>query len=631
MSYIPKRIPHIMKAIKTISAPSNLLFFDTETKGQIYAAKKSIVRHSLWFGYTSAFRYESGKRTREVSTIFHTIKDFWRFLKKRLDPSRPLYVFAHNIGFDLTIVDFWLQSELPKWEVNNPVLEDPPTFIDCTYDGKRVIFVDTLNYWRASLSSLGKSFGLAKLKMPDWGADLTQWYSYCSRDVEILELAITGLIDYLINNNLGTLNMTAPAIAMSVYKHRFLKHDIYIHDNLYALDIERGSYYGGLVNCYFIGQAKRATVYHLDVNSLYPSVMLADYPCKLLDVCHNESLLDLAKRLKKHGAGAIVVLDTTKNTYPYKYKNKLLDVSGQFTTYLCGAELIAALKSGDIVSCNTVAYYDLAPIFKDFINYFWQERQKYKAKNDEIKQLFCKLLMNSLYGKFGQRGYDWKDLDSFTLAKVYADNNLDFPEVYKSDNWQPTIEYSQNKFWPLGLDEPISIRKTGRKLQTRIVVGEHHASMPIIAGYVTSYARQRLRQLIKIAGPKQCYYCDTDSLFVTKLGQKRLSLAGEVSQSELGKLKFEGEAFEPNFHGPKDYSFGDKTVIKGIRLDAIEIADGEYMQNQFEGLRSVLARRPDPFIEIRWIIKLNRRLFNKGMIGKDGWVKPFNIPYDLPE
>src|ERR1700675_3801610 len=141
MAFQSRRVAHIMRQTTKASYPTNFLFFDTETKGEKRKDDKTTEYHTLWFGCVYAFRREGDKRTREVQSVFTTINEFWCFLIKRLDAKRPLYVFAHNLGFDLTIVDFWNQSEAIPIEIELPVIDDPPNFFVCKINGCPVTFV----------------------------------------------------------------------------------------------------------------------------------------------------------------------------------------------------------------------------------------------------------------------------------------------------------------------------------------------------------------------------------------------------------------------------------------------------------------------------------------------------------
>jgi hypothetical protein len=229
-------------------------------------------------------------------------------------------------------------------------------------------------------------------------------------------------------------------------------------------------------------------------------------------------------------------------------------------------------------------------------------------------------MMNSLYGKFGQKGFEWVDLTQQNITEYYRKMNVPLPEEYKTSTFQPSVNWGTNKWFAAGLNDPISVRAFNGKIQMKFPAGEHYESSPIIAGYVTSYARERLRQLIAIAGHTQVFYCDTDSLFCTKKGYKALIDKGEVEPKKLGKLKLEGTADYAKFYCPKDYIIGHKEILKGIRGDAIPIGEDEYIQNTFEGIKSIMRRNPDPYIAIKWIIKKNSRKYTKSQDTGPGWI-----------
>lgn len=626
-----ERIPHIMKEILSTKQPSNFLFFDTETEGEKLTLKVPVERQRFWFGVALAYRYVNGVKTRQADCCFHTISEFWTFVKSRLDKSRPLYVFAHNLGFDLTIVDFWMLSQLLGITVTYAVLEDLPTFLECSWHGCKITFVDTLNYWRASLALLGKSFGVEKLTMPTRNNPMDQWEKYCRRDVEVISAAISGLVDYLTQNNIGPFALTAPSIAIKAYKHGFMDYEIFVHDNIQAIELERESYYGGLVSCYYIGDLVGKRVHHYDVNSLYPYCMLGDFPTKLVDVHYDISPRQLLKVMRKHGAAARVLIRTDDSVYPFKHRKKLLEVKGTFTTSLCGPELKEALVRDDVISVEYAAEYEMAPIFCRFIEHFWAERIRYKKEGAEVKQIFCKLLMNQLYGKFGQRGYEWTELNNRAIDIIYLERNLPVPECYKHNGFQPSIMWKQVPWFIIGSDDPVDVKNVGGLVQCRVSMGEHYESVPIIAAYVTAYARSYLHYLIDIAGKRNVYYCDTDSLFVTTTGKRALEYKGVIDNNKIGYLKHEGSYSNCSFYGPKDYSTDTKTVLKGVRPTAKHLGNNRYEQIQFEGLKGVFRREPLAYIDVSTINKHIRRIYTKGVVGSDGWVSPFTMPCLLPD
>jgi len=609
--------------------PSNLFFFDTETQIDKKLSDTKNEYNKLLFGWIIAGRYEEGKVSRRKEIYFETIEQFWKALESRLLKGKTLYVFAHNLGFDLTIVDFWRISETKGFDINFFVTEDPPTIFGFKWKDCDVIMLDTLNFFRQSLATLGESVGIKKGKMPKTRTKTKAFINYGLTDVKILEHTISNLLDFIREEDLGGLGFSGPSIAMSAYKRRFMTHKIHLHDRKNVCQLERDSYYGGLVHNYFIGRVREPLLYCVDINSLYPSMMLKEFPTKL--VGHQTTLSNsLLKEIsKRYAVVARVELNNNKYPLPIRLDKKLCLALGRYETTLAGPELKRAIELNLITKVKEVAWYEKAPIFVDFVNYFWNKRKQFKQEGNEVYQTFTKLILNSLYGKFGQRGYQFEKLNNNTLRMIYELKGKELPKEYQDRETAEIFGFGSEKRILIGLEEQLTIRRIGNEVQIEIPIAEHFESFPLIASYVTSYGRERLRNLVAIAGNKQCYYVDTDSLFVTTLGLDRLKKAGEVDNKQLGKLKIESVESNCHFYCPKDYIFGSKVVMKGIRKDAIKIAEGEYEQLRFEGIKSVLKREPLPYILISKIKKKNYRRFSKGKTTKSGWTQYFNLPEDL--
>lgn len=620
-----KRKAHIMKAIKKTQSPSNFLFFDTETRAKRYSKDKKSEFHYLWFGWTHYFRLEGGEVTREGKARFDTTAQFWKIVEKRLDAKRPLYIFAHNVCFDLTIVDFWRTSQGKDWDIDFFVLDDPPTMLGARYKGCRLYLIDTLNFWRCSLAELGKSLKFDKLEMPKPEASKEDWDNYCFRDVEILSSSLKNLIQFIDTHQLGKFGMTAPSLAMSAYKHRFMQTPIFIHDRLRVCELERKAYYGGMTEVFYANPLKDTTIYNLDVNSLYPYVMLNKYPVKLLGEIRNRPVSFLKSLFSDHAIVADVTIESKTDVYPKRVNNKFCMVRGQFRTALCGPELKRAFDNGHIAELHHVAWYKQAKIFTDYITHFWHLRLRYKQSGDSVQNTFCKLMMNSLYGKFGQRGFKWLNYNKHVLKSLYDFHHVPFPQQYETSDPKPRIAWGNEYIHLIGLEKPVNFRSFNSTIQIQFPLAEHTESFPLISAYVTSYGREYLQSLIRIAGKMNVYYCDTDSLFTNEAGYKRLKRRGTIDENELGKLKLEKTSTSARFYCPKDYEFGEYKKSKGIKRNAEQIDNGLYEQLQFEGVKSVLKRDPKPFIEIATVTKKLSRRYDKGVIGEDGWVTPLEL------
>ncbi|GAI59603.1 unnamed protein product, partial [marine sediment metagenome] len=151
--------------------------------------------------------------------------------------------------------------------------------------------------------------------------------------------------------------------------------------------------------------------------------------------------------------------------------------------------------------------------------------------------------------------------------------------------------------------------------------GECFDSFPAIAAHVTAYARMYLWSLMQQAGYGNYFYCDTDSLIVNEAGLCKLDAL--ITPSNLGGLKIEQETRSVIIRGLKDYTFGSKSVVKGVRKNAVQVTDGVFRQEQWPSFRGILrSGEPDTYTVGSTLKHLSRE-YTKGTVNPDGVVVPF--------
>jgi hypothetical protein len=165
--------------------------------------------------------------------------------------------------------------------------------------------------------------------------------------------------------------------------------------------------------------------------------------------------------------------------------------------------------------------------FRSFVETLYALRKEYKEKADP-RELVVKIMMNSLYGKFGENA-DKKDYKVLVDLENYPDADA-LPEGAELLRDEP----------PLFCVMP---RKAERPSGHWIVIW---------AAYITAGARVHLRRLALQAG--EVFYMDTDSL-VTR--------AVLPNGSGLGELKLEKVADRIIIRGPKLYTaYKDEHLVK---------------------------------------------------------------------
>lgn len=593
------RTPHYIPPNHSNEMPSNCIWFDTETKARL--DKHGRQAHRLWFGWL-AFqrRWQGDTWTAPDWHRFRTRSQFWDLVEARCRPRTRLYLFAHNGAFDLPVMGAF--SELPArgFKLIDAVVDAPPMILVWKRGNQTIKFIDTLNLWRVPLTVLGQSVGLDKLPMPAATAGKRAWDEYGKRDTEIIRIACRQWFDFLKAHDLGGFAPTLASQAFNAYRHRFMPVPIFADTNEKALQLSRDAYLGGRVECRRLGTLK-GTFFKLDVNSMYPAVMQANsFPCKLLGVYGRPSAVELRRWVKRYCVIADCVITTKAPLYPVVIDGRLVFPIGTFRVTLATPEFQAALARGDLVQVDRVAVYEAAALFTDFVRYLYAERRKAIDAGNPAGKFMHRILMNSLYGKFGQRGRHYETVGESPLdsVRVWDEIDLDAGQVYH-------------------------YREFGGIVQEWVEEGEARHSMPAIAAHVCSYARLMLWEAIQRVGGRHWLYCDTDSLIVDGVGLKRMQAA--IDESALGGWKVEQEISLLTLHGPKDYVVDGERTLKGVRALAVETAPGEFTQDHFVGFRGLLREGSLDAPLVYPVTKTQARIYRKGTTGKGGWVSPLRL------
>lgn len=506
--------------------PSKLIVVDIETWGKNATAE----------AFALGVVYENG--------IFTRYTDIDELRERLLSPKNVgKYVFAHNGGgYDYLAIFGKLQTTLSA-------LYRDSKFISGYYPLKRhhrksktgeekeytdgVHFYDSYNVLPVSLHDIGEALELPKGLTPIKFIKATHEpleeidFVYCENDCRVLYEGLKRFYEFT-----GKILPTIASSALYVFQSQYQGEVYYVPEWLDY--IFRDSYFGGIVEAYFIGKIEKDN-YIYDINSLYPSVMRDNRfpnPSKL--TTHPkpspETLMDLLNGDYEGCAKMTVYHNPSFIGYiPVKQDNKLLfKADCEMTGTWNFPEIRHALTSNkiEIRAVEKIVYSEgMESPFKGYVTDLYNRRMT--TKNEYEKYIY-KILLNSLYGKFGEQR---------TNEQVYAEERTEEREN------QLRKEHPDSKItW-----NPIDIKANDGYFKIENSFEESITSHTVFAfaSYVTSHARVKnhsYQEMIYEHGGT-CYYTDTDS-FCTDIILP--------STKELGGIKLEAE-FISEIYGNKDY------------------------------------------------------------------------------
>ena len=356
-------------------------------------------------------------------------------------------------------------------------------------------------------------------------------------------------------------------------------------------------YSGGAVDVYKPQPRKSwGEVYCYDVNSLYPAVMmLNDMPVGAPTFVEGDlDLMDPAT------FGFLrVKVQAPDNLYIPLLQTKVNGTSiaplGTWTGWYFSEELKLALTLGYTFEVLEGVLFERGNIFSDFVSTLYKLRKTY-AKEDP-RNLICKLLLNSLYGKFGmnpdlsvwtlydnniegvikalspKRGNKYSigtALDSLELgSKLLVGNSQTFNRNVKvglSEARAMEVLALQHEISVTELQNKLSSDKTLKAQLKRLTSNHKHLNISLpISMAVTAYGRMKIHEFKQLVGPENLLYSDTDSVFTIN------PLPDSEVNTELGFMKLVFIANRAVMLAPKMYAI-DQYIQggEGVEPDKIK-------------------------------------------------------------
>lgn len=466
----------------------------------------------------------------ERSEFFHgrTLDTFFNHLKYQVDTGAVIYF--HNLKFDGEFLFYYLfengfvhtdEAKL-KHKQFSTLISNMGVFysIKVCFDGRIYTFQDSLKLIPFKVSQIPRAFGLEIKKgdidyhkvRPVGYRPTEEELDYLLHDVKIVAQALEYFYDQMLSK------MTIASNALTDYKSLIGKETFERRFPVLPFDdLLRKSYKGGVVQVKAGWEGKDVGAgITLDVNSLYPYVM-SDRKLPYGDPIYMEGKVEHDQFYDVSIQRLICNFELKEGYLP------TLQVKGSF--HFSSTEYLTSSDGVDVPLTLTSVDLDMFFEHYDVYNVQWIEGWKFRSsdtmfrdyvekwvtvKNDATREdnkgmrTIAKLMLNSLYGKFG--------LNPLLQSKV------------------PHYEEGLVKYH----------------------LGEQEERDPIyvpVASFITAYARKITLDAAQ-ANYDRFLYCDTDSLHL--LGEE-IPDNIRVDQVELGAWKVEGVFTRARFLRAKSY------------------------------------------------------------------------------
>jgi len=451
---------------------------------------------------------------------FRDLSDFFDHVFR--DQYHGWRIFAHFGGrFDINFLFDYLRAKMPSTAFTFYCSGSAVISFTVRIGARWWRFCDSFRLLPRSLETLCNEFDVEHKKLPfaplDWKYNMHD----CMGLYEVLDQFFRAY---------DLCSETIASHALRVWRTHFMRRSIPLIDRR-AEEFIRAGYYGGRCEIYRFDEAM---VNKYDVNSLYPYAMMGSIPIEYIS--HTKRIPDDDTEIGFYRA-AIDYPENYLPALPFR-SERLFFPTGKIEGVYTSMEIRQAVCDGAAISIKDGIIFHAEPIFSEYISELHRAKQQAEKEGNAGTRYVNKILMNSTYGKFGQR----------RVRKAYG---LDPGTIYMNS------EPGRPKVWPIG--------------ETGIVWFETDSQskhiLPHISAAIT--ARARLIQLQFLRGPDRIWYTDTDSLFTD---------ADIPAGPELGQMKFEGRGSFRAWQ-LKEYRFDGKFSLKGVPMTMVD-ENGEKIRDE---------------------------------------------------
>lgn len=546
---------------------------------------------SLVLNYSSDCIIQTASKDLVISFIKKCI-----FYTKKSGVKESIFYF-HNLGkFDGFFILNYL-SFLPELAVKVISRDNVLYEIKIVFDNVEVKFRDSFLLFPLSLDKIAVLFNEKKDFFAGISAPFKEYGNnefrallskYCENDVKILQKAILWYQNYIMNRYKIDIYdcLTLPSIAFKIYRTHFYLDSVICQSHGFMDSFIRKSYRGGVVDVY---KPILENGYYYDVNSLYPYVMsINDMPVGPGTYIK----LDCTKSfdINNFFGFVSVKVKSPKNIYipfltvTHKQRGLISPVGEWIDTYF-SEEIKYAKSLGYEFEYYACYKFDRKVVFNDYVTNIYKDRIENKDK-PSLSDI-SKLLLNSLYGRFGMSNSVYKNIllkntekDQDLFKKINLIYDAKVVSILKGINDNDETDVSLIRYNEVpNLDHILDLYHRGilcdsiyndflkepKKKTDDLNISVH------IASAITAYARIYMHK-IKMEYKDHLYYSDTDSLILDKELSPCL-----VSEYKIGLFKLEHKITRGIFIAPKlyymDLSFTNIKKSKGIDSNLLSYED----------------------------------------------------------
>lgn len=490
---------HRLRRNDKVWTPPHVIYFDTETF-DVPNTDPVVMGLRLWCATLDDRRPDD--RGRQVIQHRHgdSAGGLAHFVQAASIGRKALWVYAHNLGFDLSTTRLLQHLTGAGWGIADASLQGHAPWFRLEKSGHHITLCDSWSWLPQALAAIGAKTGIRKPPLPGPDDGPAEWLTRCQADVAILAAAIGELMDWWDRYELGRWSITGSACGWNAFRHTPSPQTVMIDPDADAVKFDRRAIYGGRRSVWRVGAMTNGPYLELDIVAAHPTVaaycaLPRERRGRFDSLPIDNPYLDTAT----YGILAECEIETDTPRWPMRWQGANWYPVGRFRTVLAGPDIQEAKRLGCLRAIGPGYVHRLGWPMAPWAMWVLDVQSGRHPDAPQVARVAAKHWGRAVIGKWAAHGYE-----SVTLGPSPGDG-WGFEDAWDHDGQcrGGMVDLAGQRFFTSQISEPDN-------------------AYPAILAWVESETRVRLSRVIEAIGPGAVLQANTDGLIVTErlLGSK---------------------------------------------------------------------------------------------------------------
>lgn len=552
--------PHWLSPAGATKTPQTLVVFDTEARST-RTGEDEVLTLRCWDALVRRRGPSLPPPGVAAAAAGETAAELCELVEAAAELSGEAWVFAHNLGFDLTLTSLPMVLAERGWQTPFLSIGDESCVFSFERDGRKLLLTDSWSWLRSGLREAAVDVGMRVSRLPGEEDDAAAWHRRCAHDVKILDALLCELLDWWDRAQLGSFGPTSPACGWRSLRAKNEPKRILVGTEQPRTAFEREALYGGRKEVWQVGEVSGRWVADYDLRQAHLQIAAhLPLPSQPLHGRQLDAICDPLAPPERIGSICEVQITTHTPCAPCRVDKDIYWPTGTFRATLTSPELAVVAAIAQDVEVLAVRWYRLDDALAGWGRWCMELLNGAHPDVPKVARRVAKGWSRSVPGRFALRTHRLTDERHGTHLGWAIESGTDH-------RTGASIE----------IITLAGVERTYAKDQDGADVS------PAVLAFVEGHLRAAMAQTIASRDPARMLQCNTDGWWEVCAGP--VSEHGPPPVSEPFTAIRRAHERYAHVIGPNHIVTSGERRLSGVPAAAAALKDGRWRWRDWPGLR----------------------------------------------